>query len=267
MSEAEAGQAAVEPEAAPTAAPEGGSDPLEGRLTEFMSEVRQELGGLRDTLTAEPEPGYGPDPGYGPAADPYANPYGPQDPYGAPQQPFGQDPQVPPGYQVLYDEHDNPVVMPIQQQPGMPGVQPGVPPQHQQSPWGGVPPELQQTVQSIQERLDRREMLDKVSQYEQRFPELQNEAVYKPAAEAAWQQALEITGGNEQEAARLASNPDFVVRNWLADRAASGAASETPAGGAPGIQLESAGGATPEPEERDEGQDIVQAMTGRNPFA
>jgi hypothetical protein len=245
-------------EAEPT--PEQGPDI--SAIAERMDSFAQDMAGLKEAVLA-PEPEYGYEPEYG-QPDPYqqqfaGQPYQQQPFAGQPQQPYagqpeyGQQPGMQPGQvpgqpQVLYDEWGNPVQLPPQQQ--MPQQQEQLPPWAQQ---------LMEQTQGIQSQIERQQVLGKVAEFEARYPELKNPEVFTPAAEAAQQKALQMGRPD------LAGDPEFVVMSWLADRAANSAGSETPAGSAQEMQLETPGGVAPEQPEVHPGDRILEAWQSRQP--
>jgi hypothetical protein len=226
---------------------QGGSDI--GALVERMDQFSEQLGQLQGQQGEDP---YGGDPYAAFAGEAF------EDPYQAGQAPyvgegFGQEPQ---GEQLvtLYDEAGQPHQVPA----SMFEQQQGPDPQRLAQELG---------IPEIQQQVERMQMMSTVSQYEQQYPELRDEAVYRPAAEKALQRAMMIAEGDQAEAYRLASNPHFVVDTWLAGRAGQGAGSETPAGSAgQEMPLEGASGTQgPGEQQRDPGDAMVSAVKSRQP--
>jgi hypothetical protein len=217
-------------------------------LLNRMNEFGSQLGEIKETLGqfqtgAEPqEPGFQ----YG-QPDPGQQPYGPEQ--------FGPEPQYgPEAGQQYVDEFGNPVPDGYGQ------------PQPQMDP--------EQVAAQLRDALGLGNLESEVAQMKatrdaeslkQKYPDFADQEKVGKIRESVESAAWEIAGGDQAHAEKLMNSPAFWEREYLAGRARESAASETPAGGANEIQLETPGGTAPEQPEQDEGDLMVAAAERRKP--
>lgn len=243
--------------------PEGGqaetqSAPDLGPLLERMDQFGSQLGEVKEQVGQfgqQPEPQ---EPGfqYGqPQYDPGQQfGYDPQQPVG-PQQ-FGPGAQYgPEAGQQYVDEFGNPMGDPYGQQP-----QPQMDPEQIRDQLSDV-----LGLEGIRNEVAQMRATRDAEALKQKYPDFADPEKVGPIRESVESAAWEIAGGDQAHAEKLMNSPAFWEREYLAGRARESAASETPAGGANEIQLETPGGTAPEQPELDEGDGMVAAMTRRQP--
>jgi hypothetical protein len=223
------------------------SGPDLGPLLERMDQFGSQLGEVREQVGQQfqPEPQ---EPGfqYG-QPDPGQQPYGPEQ--------FGGEPQYgPEAGQQYVDEFGNPVPDGYGQ------------PQPQMDP--------EQVAAQLRDALGLGNLESEVAQMKatrdaeslkQKYPDFADAEKVGKIRESVESAAWEIAGGDQAHAEKLMNSPAFWEREYLAGRARESAASETPAGGANEIQLETPGGTAPEQPEQDEGDLMVAAAERRKP--
>lgn len=233
-----------------------------GPLLERMDQFGSQLGEVREQVgqqyQPEPQQGFEQQPQFDPAQQ-YGYP---------PQQGFGQEQFQP---EPQYDPNTG---QPLYEQYGQP----------QGDPYGGQQQQPQLDPEQVAEQLSQALGLDGIKSevaqmraardaemLKQKFPDLADREKVEgkdgqPGIRAMVEQrAMTIARGDQQLAESLLDSPDFWEASYLAGRAMNSAASETPAGGANEIQLETPGGTAPEQPQQDEGDLIVAAMDRRKP--
>lgn len=202
-----------------------------------MAELRQELDTRLPAAQTEPN------------ADPFAGqPYGQPDPYGQyGQQPFGQDPY---GQQQPTDIYD-----PETGEPDPQAAQQFL----NQMVQAQMQPLMQQMQQQDQQMRALRNSLD-ARDLEEQYPELRDEGKAEATMQLAANEAQRIGRPD------LATDPAFIELTFLAEKARNSAAQEQPAGTAPEVGLEGAGGGQPQQPEEDPGERIARAYGKPHPI-
>ncbi len=136
-----------------------------------------------------------------------------------------------------------------------------------ENPEGFVEALQQQAVQQAEQRFEQRlqPLVERVrdqdlAALEDEFPALATDEVAKPVLEAAASAAQQF--GRPE----LATDPDFIRMQYLAQRGEEAAKQETPAGAQQQVRLETGGGAPPEPQQNQFERLAQQPQSGASQF-